>query len=152
MQQMVGGETPEFSPITLFFDEREPQLGTKELSAYLYYFRCVYAIAHELSKSMTLEFILENRQEYLLRFQAYVANTPSHLLLNKLHSTDLGPLEPMIVKMKKESPLEIVITGSIVALVAAAIISGGEVDLKVATFKLKPIGDGLKKLRDLFRD
>ena len=35
-------------------------------------------------------------------------------------------------------------------LVVAVIISGGEVDLSKGKFKVHSLGDGLKKLRDLF--
>lgn len=74
------------------------------------------------------------------------------MLLQQANLVELGCAEPVIVRIKKESPLEIVITGSVLCLVAAAVISGGEVDLKVAKFKLNPIGDGLRKIIDLFKD
>ena len=56
----------------------------------------------------------------------------------------------VITKIRKSSPLTIWFEAMATALVAAVIISGGEVDLIKGKFKVHSLGDGLKKLRDAF--
>jgi hypothetical protein len=62
-----------------------------------------------------------------------------------------GRASPLVItKMQKLSPLTIWFEAVTSVLVAAVIISGGEVDLLKGKFKVHSLGDGLKKLRDLF--
>jgi hypothetical protein len=53
-----------------------------------------------------------------------------------------------VIRISKASPLEIVLIGSVAAIVLAVILSGGEVDIKLAKAKLNPLGDGIRKLKD----
>lgn len=142
----------QFRPFTLAFKEGDNELTTKDLSGYFYYFRALYAVIAADSPYLSVDWILDNKSDFIQKVRKRIKDDGGARVLREAHSKDMGSSEPKILTMKKESPLEIVIVGSVVCMVAAAVISGGEVDLKVAKFKLNPIGDGLKKIRDLFRD
>ncbi len=152
MSQMMMQPQEQYEPFTFVFADSEEGLTSKDLSGYLYYFRCIYAIIQSQSSNISAEWILSNKVEFLRNIETHIKKHGGSNFIHQAHSVDLGRAELKIDRIKKESPLEIVIVGSVVCLVAAAIISGGEVDLKVAKFKLNPIGDGLKIIRDLFRD
>jgi hypothetical protein len=56
----------------------------------------------------------------------------------------------VIAKIRKSSPLTIWFEAVASVLVAAVIISGGEVDLLKGKFKVHSLGEGLKKLKEVF--
>jgi len=53
-----------------------------------------------------------------------------------------------IETMRKSSPMEIVFSGIGVALSAAVIFSGGEAEVAGIKFKLAPLGEGVKSMRN----
>ncbi|MBC2606319.1 hypothetical protein [Pelagicoccus albus] len=59
-----------------------------------------------------------------------------------------------LVRINKNSPLEIVLCGAISAITIAVIFSGGTVEVGKTGIKAKlpPIGKGIKKLRDAIND
>jgi hypothetical protein len=56
----------------------------------------------------------------------------------------------VIQRIRKSSPLVIWFAGLTTALVIAVILAGGEVDLVRGRFKVHALGDGLRKLREVF--
>ena len=61
-------------------------------------------------------------------------------------------VEPVITQISYNSPLRLVFAGSIVALGAAIILSGGEITVSERSVhaKLPPIGTGIARLREAF--
>jgi hypothetical protein len=62
-------------------------------------------------------------------------------------------LEPSILRIHRDNPIELVLLGVVVVLAAAVVLSGGtfEISLKSLKVKLPPLGTGIKKLREAFK-
>jgi len=73
--------------------------------------------------------------------------TPEEIEL-KLECAERQNTDLEIIRLSKSSPMEIVFSGMNVALTAAIIFSGGEVELKGMKFKLPPMGVGVKSMRE----
>ena len=137
--------------VSFSFEETREALTAKDLGEYLYYLRVLYGIAIHLFPEADPHTVLVERERVHANVQEYLEKNGIDAVMRDSYASDLGDFELVISKLRKESPFEIILAGSLVALVVAAIISGGEVDFKVAKFKLKPIGDGLGKLKRLFK-
>ncbi len=70
-------------------------------------------------------------------------------------SKDLKERDIFIMKIYKESPLTIWLTGVLTFLVAAFIICGGEIEISAAPprirIKMSSLGEGLRKLKEAMR-
>jgi len=64
-------------------------------------------------------------------------------------------VEPSILNIRRENPIELILGGLLIALGGAVIISGGEfkVDIKTGSVvvKLPPLGQGIEHLRRALR-
>ena len=138
------------SQCELLFEE-DKFFDTKELSAYLYYFRIVYVICVYVTGGIKQKRVLEDKDYFLRKVYAFISEHKAHQLISDAHFSDLREGELQVIRLKKESPFEIVLTGLLAALVLAVIISGGTVDVKGVKFRLQPLGDGLKKLREALK-
>ncbi len=140
----------------LVFTDDAKRIRTTDLSLYLAYFTVAYTCAMEEE--------IDDRYTYARLLDYYDENQPNNdsfdieLIRNSL-ANEIGslPIEVRngmksrdleIERMSKNSPLEIWFYGVSSALSLAVILSGGEIDLKNMKFKLPPIGDGIKSLRE----
>ena len=139
------------------------RINAYELTRFLHYFRAAYVYFATTATS--------GRNERISHYDLsrYEVETAGHLVdefyksrhlsvfrkgtLGRLAATeltsDVDDLE--ISQISYHSPLHIAFTGIPVALVAAVILSGGEINLiGVVKVKLPPIGTGIAKLREAF--
>lgn len=141
--------------------QREP-ISVYELTRYLHHFRAAYATAATAARRAPEE--RDTRQSSHDALTEYVRQIDSfaHQLrvtlrksppdsIDALAETPL-PVELVITQISYNSPLQLVFGGSIVALVAAIILSGGEITVSQRSLhaKLPPIGTGIVKLREAF--
>ena len=120
-----------------------PKLRMNELSNFFYYLRVTYAIAYEFLSNFEEERILRDPKLIEGKFREHLLGYRTQYTRSKYFLGDLGEVELLITKIRKESPFEIWVMGQITALVLAVIIAGGTVDLKNMKFTLNPLGDGL---------
>jgi len=66
---------------------------------------------------VSAEWILSHKNEFLLRVNAHVAKNGSQRVLANAQGKDLGGAEPAVDEISKQSPLEMVIVGSVGLLV-----------------------------------
>ena len=127
--------------------EGEDKIPVNTFSNYLYHFRAIYSISYDvLPETKRPEENFEQISDYIDKVKEYIKEQNGYIgrkyFFKKLDE-DL-----IIYEMEKKSPLTITVGGCLVALVVAVIISGGEVNLSKGKFKLNPLGEGLKKLKE----
>lgn len=81
--------------------------------------------------------------------------------LSKLSDTDIASfstrslevVEPVIVTVRRENPIELILGGIMICLAAATILSGGKLEITREGIKveLPPLGDGIKRLKEALR-
>lgn len=81
--------------------------------------------------------------------------------LSKLSDTDVASfstrsmevVEPFIVTLRRENPIELILGGIMICLVVATILSGGKLEITLEGIKIElpPLGDGIKKLKEALR-
>lgn len=120
-----------------------------EFAHFLYLFRAAYARCVDLP--MTPETAIDNPDAVAHWFASTFKPNTAPLRVANLFNTDLEDDELEISKLSKSSPLEMVIGGCMIALVAAVIVSGGTAQLLPPKFTLPPLGSGIKHLREAFR-
>ena len=82
-----------------------------------------------------------------------VPNSGNRLVLNRGNSAESAvAIELGLSEISYHSPIQMVLTGSAVALTIAVILSGGELRILGQTIhvKLPPLGTGIAKLREAF--
>jgi hypothetical protein len=118
-----------------------------DIAEFLFLFRATYAAAVHNSKS-NVATTLESAQELAGRSREYLALLGVKQL-DRLFYRDLKEYPLTTRRISQESPLEIVLEGAMIAMVAAVIISGGKFKaINIFEAELAPLGDGIKKLRD----
>jgi hypothetical protein len=126
------------------------RIDAAEIGHYLFLFRGAYAAALPLVRhrpvraaSTQLEFLEARLRSKLSRLTVK--------RIDSLFSRTLGHDAPTPERIGHESPLEIIMSGMLIALTLAVILSGGTVKFDVKSAKgeaiLPPIGDGIRKLR-----
>lgn len=118
-----------------------------DIAEFLFLFRATYAAAAQKRKS-NAAMNLESAHELADRSREYLASL-SVKQLDHLFYRDIRKYPLTTRRIFQESPLEIVLEGAAIAMVAAVIISGGKFKaINIFEAELAPLGDGIKKLRD----
>ena len=119
-----------------------------ELTEFMHLFRGWYLFAAErFGADVSPESLVQNLEEVL----DVVDEEELEEVFFRLDREDVHEKDLQITRINKESPLIIWALGILTAATFAAILSGGEVDISRGRFKLKPLGEGIKKLRSAFR-
>jgi hypothetical protein len=128
--------------------QHTPEIDASEFADFLFLFRGVYAAALQVINC-------GSSSEQQLEPEALAGLVVNHLArlevsgLDLLFRQDLGPQRLLTKRMSHQSPLELVVTGVVLAIAAAVILSGGKLKLfGVFQADLLPIGDGIKKLKE----
>ncbi len=153
MIDFLETEAQTIQTFSLYFNETEPEVITaKALSEYLFYLRALYGLMLNDPDEISIKKLSSDRDEVFKHIQKTAQETSA----KEFFDMDFGDLELCIEGATKNSPFEILITGTIMVLIGAVIISGGEIETEVPGVKFKaklsPIGDGLAKLKKLFGD
>ena len=132
----------------------DDELDLNRLGTYFASLNVVYREAIGFARDTSVH-ELQNRFQ-AETFANYVVDALSRKLppsfeeiILRARDEQIGSLK--IVRMRKESPLEMVVAGVLPALVIAAIISGGEISYsreRGLRVKLPPLGSGLARLWD----
>jgi hypothetical protein len=94
--------------------------------------------------------------EPLASFDRVVGVTRDHLEnltkgdINRLIERPLA-VEPAILQIRRENPIELVLSGVLIAFAGAVILSGGEFRVPGVVVKLPPLGHGIERLRQALR-
>ena len=145
----------------VFIEDRKKVLKVSELSEFLYNLKFFYSVAFKefgekidmeedpekiVSAARTIVHRLKTR-EYFLYFYGY---KKYNFFRKNLKDKDV-----FIAKIYKESPLTIWFVGVSTILVAAFIISGGEIEITTLPPKIRirmpSIVEGLKKIKEIFK-
>jgi len=127
--------------------EGTARLDPTDIAEFLFLFRATYAAAVQKSKS-NAAMNLESAQELADRSREYLASLGVKQL-DRLFYRDIREYPLTTRRISQESPLEIVLEGAAIAIVAALIIGGGKFKaINIFEAELAPLGDGIKKLRD----
>jgi hypothetical protein len=132
---------PNRSPIKVVVGDGDP-LRTDEFAEFLALFDKTYAFALSLPEGSSERFSAPVAREPLV--EELMRHSQAHEDSNERES------QLVIAKIRKSSPLTLWFEAMATAMVAAVIISGGEVDLMRGKFKIHSLGEGLKKLREAF--
>ena len=147
-------EQPEEKVLELIFLEEENTIRANDLQGFLFYFNMYYM---KLKNEYNLDEInindLINQKEQFT--SSFYFSRSDYLNYSKRIYTDSNNL--LIFELEKHSPLKIVFGGSIVALVAALILSGGtvEIDVHTGVFKAtisQSLGKSLQDLKEASKD
>lgn len=134
----------------LIFQPMDAAVRMGDLSRFFYYFRATYAICCDYTKENKINVvdIVLNKTKWT----EYINNKMSkYNAAYKFFTKELDKDDLFVVRIHHESPLTFLVEGVLAALVMGVIISGGKADLKNLTFELKPLGEGIEKLRKAFR-
>lgn len=137
--------------IQITIAESDRVMSLQEFATYLRLFRAAYAVGTHF-RNLSLREML-NEQETLVTsvrdvFSRGSLADPEHKFFNH----PLGEDEIQLIEIKKESPMEILVGGSLVLLTFGVIISGGEIAFQNGKLrcKLPPLAVGIQKLRAVF--
>lgn len=141
----------EINKITLEIATKNENILVDELSEFLYHFRAAYAAAIEYGFDEGINAIDENQELIAEELIQNIKDLPWEEI-NHLAFCDLEDNTLVITEIKRENPLIMVLSGSIIAIILAVILSGGEIEIAGKTFraKLNPIGYGILSLRKAF--
>jgi len=150
------GRLPRSVGIHLVFQKAEEPIAASTLAEFLELFTTVYSACLDLpilddAKGRDFRPIL-TIPSLQRSVSQRLADEPDRGSVVRASSHGAGRNDVMIVALQKSSPLELWLGGQSVALLAAVVISGGEVDLSKGHFKLHSLGDGLTKLLRFWRE
>jgi hypothetical protein len=143
----------------VFIEDREKVLKVSELSEFLYNLKVFYSVAFE---KFGEKFDVEEHPERIVNIANDIAQrlkTGKYFLflyryIDDFFRKNLRDKDVFIAKIYKESPLTIWFMGVSTILVAAFIISGGEIEISTAPpkirIKMESIAEGLKKIKKVF--
>jgi hypothetical protein len=143
----------------VFIEDREKVLKVSELSEFLYNLKVFYSVAFE---KFGEKFDVEEHPERIVNIAKDIAHTLKtgkyfHFLYryrDDFFRKNLRDKDVFIAKICKESPLTIWFMGVSTILVAAFIISGGEIEISTdppkIRIKMNSIAEGLKKIKKVF--
>jgi len=145
----------------VFIEDREKVLKVSELSEFLYNLKVFYSVAFE---KFGEKFDVEEHPERIVNIANDIAQRLKtgkyfHFLYryrkDDFFRKNLGDKDVFIAKIYKESPLTIWFIGVSTILVAAFIISGGEIEISTVPPKIRirmpSIAEGLEKIKDVFK-
>ncbi len=135
--------------IKLVFEDNGEDVKVCELADFLFLFQAIYRLGSELTRK---------EQESANRGYADAVKIVKRKIhfegenLNRFFIEDVTPKRLIPICVSQKSPIEIYFRGISILLAIAVIISGGEFEVSPTRIraKLPPIGEGIKKLRDVF--
>jgi hypothetical protein len=129
--------------------DSESPLNAREYAHFLYLFRAAYVRC--LDFDVGPEQLQTEHAPFRDRFSGTFNPNVAALQVATLFTTDLEADELEFPRISKSSPLDFICYGIVPALIGAAILSGGKVDLKFMKVTLPPLGVGIRSLREAFR-
>jgi hypothetical protein len=123
------------------------ELAPQELAAFLSFFCAVYLGLRDILPHALHDIATLPDDAMLDRAKASLAGlAPKHL--GRIFGESVS--EPRIARIQQNSPIEIVFIGSAFLMIAAAVLSGGKVQITLTGIKatLPPLGEGIKALRE----
>ncbi len=141
----------------IFFENEIDKIPVNIFSDYLRYFKALYSYLEkrpellEAYVGQTVEELFKHKVEIeaLINDHFNALEVPSNFL-SPNYQRHLDENDIYIEEIRKESPLSIIIGSTGILIVAAVIISGGEMDFLRMRFKVNALGEGLAKLKELF--
>jgi hypothetical protein len=133
-----------FGSLTLTFADQE-KIETSEFADFLYLFRGVYAASLHVFDSSSESV---DDPKVLAGMVIRYLKTVEVEEIESLFQRDLGQYGLLTERVHYHSPIELVVAGSILAITAAVILSGGTFEAWGVKAELRPIGEGIKKLRE----
>ncbi len=147
-------EQPETKMLELVFSEEEDSIRANDLQGFLFYYNMYYMkfVSEYNLDDVNVYDLINQREELKSRFEF---SRNDYLNYSRKIYSDSNDL--LIFELEKHSPLKFVFGGSIIALVAALILSGGTVEINVSNGVFKAeinqsLGKSLKDLKELSRD
>ncbi|MGO9118391.1 MAG: hypothetical protein ACLQPD_12395 [Desulfomonilaceae bacterium] len=129
--------------------EEETTIESSDLADFLFLFRGAYAAGIPSVEKMRAAGNEPDPNTLADKIRKHLAKlTVSQI--NDLFQQDLGPNRLLTERISRDSPFEIVLSGTIILLVLAVILSGGSFELGPGGVKahLSPMGKGIKHLRE----
>lgn len=132
--------------VKLVFEDEQEELEANKLGDFLFQFRAAYAVAaHVLGRSEARS-VLARQADAERRLNEHLMEL-SLQDLDRLFTSDLGQRRLVTRRVSRDSSMEIVFYGLASALVGAVILSGGRFRGLGMEAQLRPLGDGIRKLR-----
>ena len=131
-------------------------INLRDLSRYLHYLRAAYVRCLEVSGEQQAFWSPGDVMPLAERIALHaVSGKPpiQGFAFSAVASTDLPSQQDLLLyDIRRNNPLELVLGGVGVVVVAAVILSGGELKIGVTGIHLKvnSLGDGIKKIKDAF--
>jgi hypothetical protein len=129
--------------------EEETPIESSDLADFLFLFRGAYAAGIPAVEKIRASGKEPDPNALADEIRKHLAKrTVSQI--NELFQQDLGPNHLLTERLSRDSPFEIVLSGTIILLVLAVILSGGRFELGPGGVKahLPPLGKGIKQLRE----
>lgn len=137
------------STITLFIKETKESLDPDELASFIFLFRGAYGLACRVLDGDEQKTLPVDPREPVERVLKAAQKLKLEQVQKLFNESPVGE-DLQVTMLRRQSPLEIALVGSLVCLVVAAAISGGKIKAGLTGFEaeLNPLGDGIKKLRE----
>ena len=140
-------------------------LPATDFALYILYFRDVYSIIEKAGPSLLnwVNAAGDMERFYLsvwenvppeTAFYALKPYPPSRYSMDSIWPEDRGERDSLMIgRISRNSPLELTFYGISIAITTAVILSGGEIEVTKQGIKckLRPIGEGIKILREALR-
>lgn len=124
-------------------------IDVEELTEFLYHFRAAYAAGVRLEGPTGGHSTEHDAYSFAEKLRKEILGNEWTKIADLAHA-DLQENQLGIVDIRRDNPLTIVFAGAVVALTAAVILSGGNLQLGPLKVKLPPLGTGIKALREAF--
>lgn len=123
----------------------------RDLAEFLTLFRTAYAIGTYF-RHLSFQELIDQQDRLRGQLTEVLQSGSRRDLEHEFFNQPLGDDELQIIEIKKESPLEIFVGGSLLLLTFGVILSGGEISYENGKLrcKLPPLGQGIKRLRTAF--
>jgi hypothetical protein len=137
----------------IIFTKDEDSIRMCDLQGFLQYFNMYYLKLNDTidDKYQDLNYLISNQTQFKENFT--FTQTDYNKYANCLYDSNNNLV---IYELDKHSPLEMVIGGIVVPLVASIILSGGEIDIDLSKGKFKvqinqSLGVSLKELQQFYK-
>jgi hypothetical protein len=132
------------------FQDPSDHVLVRDFTYFNYLFRAAYAAYLHWDSSPEIDCIEKYNSQVLGDFKSHLASIYHSRKIAEHFFLELYDKELAFSRIKKDSPIEIMIIGVVSALTVAVILSGGEVEYKDLKFKINSLGSGIKSLREAF--
>jgi hypothetical protein len=151
MPHFVGGDMGDRNEMRLTIDTDGGPISFVEFSDFILHFRAAYVLTLEVMKDYPSAGQWASAEDFA-RFIAERKRPISVLGLFGIGRHPTAPDEDLqLLDIRRENPLEWVVTGVVGALTVAVILSGGEIRFPGFRAKLPPLGTGIEALRKSLR-